>query len=101
VYPAVELDLFPLLDSVPSHDEIFVFRIGGCRVAGQSVTVLHVPQRICQMRGRGVTAVCQYGLEKGTTVTEFGGVGYGRTVQGNATLNEERVQKIRRRYRFL
>ena len=57
--PAVDLDIFALLDIVPPCDETFVFRIGGCRVAGQEVTVIQVPERICEMRGYGATAVRQ------------------------------------------
>ena len=56
---AVELDLFAPLDLVPSRDENFVFRIGGCMFAGQLVNVIQVLESICQMRGSGVPAVRQ------------------------------------------
>jgi len=49
VDPAVGFDLFALLDIVPSRDEIFVFRIGGCSVAGQLFTIIQVPERICEI----------------------------------------------------
>ena len=89
--PTVVLDLFALLDTVPSRDEIFVFRIGGCKVTGQKITVIQLPERVCQVRGCSVTTVCQYDLEKRTIVVEFGGLGYGHAVQVYATLTEELV----------
>jgi len=45
------------------------------------------------MRCGGVTAVRQYGLEKRKINIEFSRLGYCQTVQGDATLTEERMQK--------
>jgi len=46
------------------------------------------------MRCGGVTAVRQYGLVKRKIIIEFGRLGYCQAVQGIATLNEERMQKV-------
>jgi len=51
------------------------------------------------MRCGGVTAVLQYGLEKGKIIIDFGRLGYCQAVQGDATLTEERMQKVIRHRR--
>jgi len=51
------------------------------------------------MRCSGVTAVRQYVLEKRTIIIEFSRLGYCQAVQGDATLTEERMQKVIRHSR--
>ena len=51
------------------------------------------------MRCDSVTAVRQYGLEKRKISIEFGRLGYFQAVQGDATLTEERMQKVIRHRR--
>jgi len=89
-----EFNLFALFHTVPSRDETFVSCIGGGRVARHKVTVIQVPERVCQIRCGGVTDVRQYGLQKRTIIVEFGRLGYCQAVQSDATLTEERMQKV-------
>ena len=51
------------------------------------------------MRCDVVTAVRQYILEKGTIIIEFSRLGNCQAVQGDATLTEERMQKVIRHIR--
>jgi len=46
------------------------------------------------MRCGGVTAVRNYGLEKRTIIIEFGSLGHCQAFQGDATMPEDRMQKI-------
>ena len=46
------------------------------------------------MQGSGVTAVRQCGLEKRSIIIEFCRLRYGHSVQGDATLTEERMRKV-------
>jgi len=63
------------------------------------VTVIQVPEQVCQKLCGGVTAVRQYGLEKRSITILFGSLGYGQAVHGDVTLTEERLQKIIRHSR--
>jgi len=51
------------------------------------------------MRCGVVTEVRQYGLEKRKIIIEFGRLGYCQPVQVDATLTEERMQKVIRHSR--
>ena len=53
-----------------------------------------VAERVSQMRGRSATAVYQYGLQLRSIVIDFCRLRYGHAVHGDATLTEDRMQKI-------
>jgi len=94
VNSTAQFDLFALFNTVTWRDETFVFCIGGGRGARQLVTVIQVPERVCQMRCGGVNAVLQYGLQKRMIIIDFSHLVYCQFVQCDATLTEERMQKF-------
>jgi len=58
------------------------------------VTIIEIPERICEMRSGGIASIGQVGLHINAISIEFVGQGYTYTVQVYAALAEQRMNEI-------